>query len=207
VLIIGANKVCIAIGKVLQQQGFRVRLTSSTWSEIQEARMAGLDTYFGNPVSVHADNYLDLIGIGRLFAMSRRPALNALACLKFRNEFGRNRVFSLRVAEEQDESEKGRLAESYRVPRLFGGDVTIQKLGSLLGQGGEVRATKLTESFGEAAYQEHYNGAIVRMFVIDERGRLRAVTDEFSPPLEEGSTIVSLIPADKLSKPDQGEQK
>ena len=79
--------------------------------------MDGLDTYYGDPVSAHADRQLELEGIGRLFAMSRRPALNTLAVVKFRREFGRNRVFTLRNAQEKDDSEKRRVAENFRAPR------------------------------------------------------------------------------------------
>ncbi|MEZ5572536.1 MAG: sodium:proton antiporter [Halioglobus sp.] len=76
ILIVGANLVARTIGKALLQQGFRVKLTDTTWSELQSARMDGLETYYGEPVSAHADRHLELEGIGRLFAMSRRPALN-----------------------------------------------------------------------------------------------------------------------------------
>lgn len=99
--------------------------------------MDGLQTYFGNPVSAHADRHLDLVGIGRVFAMSRRPALNTLACLKYRTELGKQRVFTLRNAEEKDDFEKVRVADVYRAPRLFGGSVTSQKIASLLSKGGD----------------------------------------------------------------------
>lgn len=193
VLIIGANNVAIAIGKALQQQGFRVKLTSSSWSEIQAARMEGLETYFGNPVSVHADNHLDLIGIGRLFALSRRPALNTLACLKFRNEFGRQRVFTLRNAEEKDDSDKGRVTDSYHAPRLFGEDITMQKLASLIGQGAEIKATKLSDSFSPDMYLEKYGSQMTPLFYLDEKGRLRAYTDKHAPDMKVDQTIISLV--------------
>lgn len=68
--------------------------------------MIGLPTYYGNIVSEHADRHIDLIGIGRLFSMSRRPALNALASLRYRREFGQGRVYNLRMPEEQVQGEK-----------------------------------------------------------------------------------------------------
>ena len=147
ILIVGANQVARTIGKALLQQGFRIKLTDTHWPDIQTARMEGLDTYYGDPVSAHADHHLELEGIGRLFAMSPRPALNTLATIKFRREFGRNRVFTLRTAEERDDREKRRVAETFRAPRLFGEDVTQQKLASLIAQGAELKATLLTENF------------------------------------------------------------
>ena len=46
-LIIGANPVARAIGKALQQRGWRLLLTDSSWENIKAARMDNLPTYFG----------------------------------------------------------------------------------------------------------------------------------------------------------------
>jgi Trk K+ transport system NAD-binding subunit len=195
-LIVGANPVARAIGKALLQQGFRVKLTDTTWSETQAARMDGLDIYYGDPVSAHADRQLDLEGIGRLFAMSRRPALNTLAIIKFRNEFGRNRVFTLRNAREEDSSEKRRLVEHFRAPRLFGEDISLQKLASLIAQGAEVKATLLSESFDMEAYDKVRGKSHIPLFALDPKGNLRAFTEEYQPEVKPGWTLLSLVAAE-----------
>jgi hypothetical protein len=194
VLIVGANPVARVIGKALLEVGFRVKLTDTTWSELQAARMEGLATYYGNPVSAHADQNLDLTGIGRLFAMSRRPAFNTLACLKYRSEFGPRRVYTLRNAEEKDESDKRRVADHYRAPRLFGEGVTMQKLSSLIAKGAEIKATLLSEEFSLDDYR-HSNSKNILLFGIDPEGRLRAFTDTFQPPVQPGWTLLALVPA------------
>ena len=193
ILIVGANPVARMIGKALLQQGFRVKLTDTTWSETQAARMDGLDTYYGDPVSAHADRQLELEGIGRLFAMSRRPALNTLAAVKFRREFGRNRVFTLRNAQEKDDSEKRRVAENFRAPRLFGEGVTLQKLSSLIAQGSEVKATLLSETFDMSAYEEASGKSHIPLFALDKNNHLRAFTDDFQPEVKPGWTLLSLV--------------
>jgi NhaP-type Na+/H+ or K+/H+ antiporter len=193
VLIVGANQVARTIGKALLEQGFRVKLTDTTWSEIQAARMDGLDTYYGEPVSAHADRQLELEGIGRLFAMSRRPALNTLSAIKFRREFGRNRVFTLRTSQEKDASEKRRVAEGYRAPRLFGEGVTLQKLASLIAQGAEIKATLLTENFKLEDYQQARGKSHIPLFALDKKGHLRAFTDNYQPEVAPGWTLLSLI--------------
>lgn len=200
VLILGGNNVALAIGKALLSSGFRVKLASSSWSEIQAARMEGLETYFGNPVSAHADRHLDLMGIGRLLAMSRRPALNTLASMKYASEFGRQRVFTLRTSEEKDESEKARMGESYHTQRLFGGDVTIQKLASLLGQGAEIKSTRLSDSFTIEDYREHYGNDAMPLFGINPEGRLRPFTDEAEPEVGHGWVLVALLPKAVITK-------
>jgi hypothetical protein len=193
ILIIGANPVARLIGKALLGQGFRVKLTDTTWSEIQAARMDGLDTYYGDPVSAHADRQLELEGIGRLFAMSRRPALNTLAVIKFRREFGRSRVFTLRNAQEMDASERRRVAERFRAPRLFGEDITLQKLASLIAQGAEIKATLLTETFDMAAYENARGKSHIPLFAVDKNYNLRAFTDDFQPDVKPGWTMLSLV--------------
>ena len=204
ILIVGANPVARMIGKALLQQGFRVKLTDTTWSETQAARMDGLDTYYGDPVSAHADRQLELEGIGRLFAMSRRPALNTLAAVKFRREFGRNRVFTLRNAQEKDDSEKRRVAENLRAPRLFGEGVTLQKLSSLIAQGSEVKATLLSETFDMSAYEEASGKSHIPLFALDKNNHLRAFTDDFQPEVKPGWTVLSLVtPAEPAAEQDR----
>ena len=193
ILIVGANPVARSIGKALLQQGFRVKLTDTTWSETQAARMDGLDTYYGDPVSAHADRQLELEGIGRLFAMSRRPALNTLAVVKFRREFGRNRVFTLRNTQEKDASEKSRVAENFRAPRLFGEGVTLQKLSSLIAQGAEVKATLLSETYDMAAYEKANGKSHIPLFALDKSNHLRAYTNDYQPEVKPGWTLLSLV--------------
>ena len=210
ILIVGANQVARTIGKALLQQGFRVKLTDTTWSEIQAARMDGLDTYYGDPVSAHADRQLELEGIGRLFAMSRRPALNTLATVKYRREFGRNRVFTLRNAQEKDASEKRRVAENFRAPRLFGEGITQQKLASLIAQGAEVKATLLTDTFDMAAYEKARGKSHIPLFALDKNFNLRAFTDVYRPELKPGWTLLSLVspaPLEVAAPDDKGKDK
>ena len=179
-LIVGANPVARAIGLALRQQGFRVKLADTSYEEIRSARMAGLETYYGDPISSHAEQFLELVGIGRLFAMSRRSRWNTLSCMKYRAEFGGNRVFSLRNAEDRDASEREKLADDYRVPRLFGEDVTYQKLASLLAGGAKIKTINLTDEFDMHAYREKNDSNLIPLFSIDPDGRLRVI-DEGEP--------------------------
>ena len=200
ILIVGANAVARAIGIALQEKGYRVKITGTSWSETQSARMLGLDTYYGNPVSAHADQHLDLVGIGRLLAMSRRPALNTLSCLKYRNEFGVNRIFSLRTSEEKDTSEKNRVNDRYRVPRLFDESLTLQKLSSLVAQGAEIKSTRFTDSFGWEEYVQEYGKDAIPLFTISDQQSLRAFTDQHQPEIPAGTTLIALLPKSAIEQ-------
>ena len=124
VLIVGANRLARAIGKALQEIGFKVMLADTNWDNVRKARMEGLKTFFGNVVSEHADRHMDLVGIGKLLAVTKRPTLNALASIRFRREFGAGNVFIIKTEEEQQAREKDYIAEDYTAPFLFGGHIT-----------------------------------------------------------------------------------
>ncbi|MBV1915243.1 MAG: sodium:proton antiporter [Pseudomonadales bacterium] len=200
VLIIGSNGFSRAVGLALQGLDYRVKIIDSSWDAIKEARMDGLDTYYGNPVSAHADHYLDLVGIGSVFAMSRRPALNTLACMKYADEFSKQQVFTLRNAEEKDESGLTRISRTYRTTRLFGADITSQKLNSLLGQGGEIKVTTLSEEFDFEAYRALYGNSPVLLMAIDPKQHIHPFTEDNGLKAVADWTLIALIPKDALEQ-------
>ena len=193
VLLIGANVVSRNIAKALRDKGFRILLTDVSWENIRAARMEGLSTYYGSPVSEHADRHLDLVGIGRLLALSPHGELNALASMRYRSEFGKHRVYSVLTASEKSLSDKHKVGAQHRGNSLFGDDVTYAKLASLISQGGEIRSTQLTESFAFDDFRRVNRGAIP-LFCLDKRGRLRLflVGEKLAP--ERGWTLMSLAP-------------
>lgn len=206
VLIVGANNVSRAIARALIDKGFRAVIADTNWDDVSAARMDGITTYYGNVVSEHADRHLDLVGVGRLFAMSRRPALNALACTRYKNEFGANNVYSLRTSEEKGVPEKQAIGAHFTGQRLFGEEVTNAMLASLVSKGAEIRATQLTEEFSYKEYREKYGKGLIPLFVIDWRGQLQVFTAENKPDPSPGWTVISLLPAE--DKPaDQKEIK
>ncbi|EAQ98283.1 cation:proton antiporter [Congregibacter litoralis] len=176
-LFLGANSVARALGKALQEEGYRVKLADTSYEEIRAARMAGLEVYYGDPISSHADQFLELSGIGRLFAVSRRSRWNTLACMKFRSEFGPQRVFSLRNSEDRKETDRSRIADEYAPPRLFTTDVTFEKLASLLAGGAEMKTIRLGEDFSLEDYKRESGSKLLPLFSLGEKQKLRVIDD------------------------------
>jgi NhaP-type Na+/H+ or K+/H+ antiporter len=194
VLFVGANSVSRALAIALREHGFRVKVADTSYEEIRAARMAGLEVYYGDPISSHADQFLELSGIGRLFAVSRRSRWNTLACMKFRNEFGPQRVFSLRNSEDKDLSERSRIADEYAAPRLFGSDLTYEKFASLLAGGARIKTIKLSEDFSLDDYKRENDTRLIPLFALGEKHKLRMLTDAESVP-EPGSNqrLIALV--------------
>lgn len=203
ILIVGGNPVALAVAEALSEQGFHTLVADSDWNHIRVARMKGLDTYYGNVVSQHAERNLDLIGIGRLFAMSQRPNLNALACVKYRNEFATDAVFALKSPEENNVSEKRVVTARYRGSWLFSEDITLVQLAELLNQGAEIRTTLLTNSFDFNTYRRSYGKAAIPLFAIDDKERLHVFTADKAVKPKPGWRVMSLLPAHALDEAEK----
>ncbi len=197
-LVIGANIVARAIAKALTERGFQTLLTDTSWNNIKDARMEGLKTFYGHPVSEHADRRLDLVGIGGMLGLSQIGQLNVLSAMRYRNEFGANNIYTLLTSAQKEAGEKHRAAADRSGSPLFGDDVTYSKAASLIGQGAEMRAATLTENFDFEAYKEKNGRKAIPMFAIDPKDRIRVFTasgDTVKP--EPGWTVLSLVQPDE----------
>lgn len=193
VLIIGAGNVARAIGKAIKDQGFKVILTDSNWENIGLARMEGLPTYYGNPISEHAESHLDLVGIGRMLAMSGRANLDTLASLKFKSDFGEKGIYELKTTREQIISEKHKISSRHRGYQLFGEEITHGVLASWLRNGAEIRGTQLGDEFDFEAYLNKHEGKIIPLFAIDNKKELQFFVIDGKMKPESGWTIISMI--------------
>lgn len=181
VLIVGANRAAIAIAEALRGAGIRVLVTDSHWAGIREARMRGIDTFYGSAVSGYADDNLQLTGLGNLLAMSRKPGLNELACMRFAHDFGRDHVFTVKSVQEGEHGKHKVSGE--RIGRvLFNGELSLEKLVGKVLAGCEIVLTELTDEYSYGDYRERHADSVV-VFAVDPRGRVRfPVGDESTDP-------------------------
>lgn len=193
-LIFGSDEVARSIGKALAEQDFKVLLADDDWDGISKARMEGLATFFGNPTSQHAALHLDLTGIGRLLAMSRRRELNSLACMHYRQEFGRERVYRLRVLAPENASNRAALAGRLRAKALFGNDMTHTRFTELLQAGWRIKSNILTDTFGWPEFLAQHGADAVLVFGIEPNGRLRVVSNRRKTEPRTGWTVIALVP-------------
>lgn len=213
VLILGANTFSTALAKVLKEAEFNVVISHSDWDSLRPARMAGIPTYYGNPMSNHAERTLDLAGIGRLFAMSRNAEMNRLACAYFSRDFGRREVFALPVSIEEGEGNNGKHTPSMEMPgrRLFAEDVSLSKLLSYMSRGAEIRTTRLTESFSFEDFLAQGHSERILLIAWSDKGKLAPYSPRWKNILVSGWTVASLAlerkPAQKEKDKAREEKK
>ncbi|HEX7348969.1 MAG TPA: sodium:proton antiporter [Rhodanobacteraceae bacterium] len=194
VLIFGSDAVARGIGAALVEQKVQVLLADDDWDGISRARMDGLPTFFGNPTSQHAALHLDLTGIGRLLAVSGRRELNSLACLQYRQEFGRERVYRLRVLAPGAASDREAFAGNLRGKGLFAGDLTHARFAELLAAGWQLKTNALTDTFGWNDFAAQHGIGTVLLFGIEPSGRLRIVNSRRKTEPRNGWSVIALVP-------------
>ncbi len=199
VLFFGSNAFSRALAGVLRDAGFRVLISDSDWNSLRKARMASIPTYYGNPMSNHAERTLELAGIGKLFAVSRNEEMNQLACTYFAHEFGRQNVYMLPIALETNDNEQDKHTPSVNLPgrRLFSGDVSLSKVLSYVSGGAELKTTRLTEGYSYEQFKQDKGNRIV-LLAFREKDKIEAYSPRLDAMLDKGWTIVTLAPAGEI---------
>jgi NhaP-type Na+/H+ or K+/H+ antiporter len=191
-LIIGANPLARAVAQALAHKDVPVRLTDTLWDNVSRARMAGLKTYYGNPLSEHAEVYLDTSGLGRVLALTADEHLNELACTRFKAYFGPKQTFALRVSP----LEKGRKSVSGSRHWSFGERANFVEMSRRLVRGAEIRQTTLSETFGFEQFCTKYGERATPLFAIDPKGRVEVFSDEHNFVPKAGWVVLALIDPD-----------
>lgn len=206
VLISGCNRVSVEIGQALQQQGIRVKLVDSDRHGLSVARMRDLDTFYGNPLSEHAERYMDLTGFTNLLALSRRAEFNAVVCAKFRHEFGSSKVFAVQADRSGEDHGRKGLAPALRFNFLFERGVYWSDLSHRIRKGHTIRATSLTDTFGPEDYSRKWEDRAIVLFALNEEKRLRfRIMDKPWKP-ESGWVIFGLVPPDPANATAQSKE-
>jgi len=194
ILFVGGNPFVMALAEVLQQHDFRVLIASSNWTTLSKARMAGIETYYGNPLSRHADQQLDLSGIGKLFGTSMNAAFNDLVCSHFSAVMGRENVFWLPVSLPDNETKKQKhaMSEELRGRRLFADNVALTGLIKKTAEGAIVRTTKLTDDFGFEEFSKALPAEDIPLVAWTPSGSLKIFATDASWEAQPGWTIATL---------------
>ncbi|MDC0069397.1 sodium:proton antiporter, partial [Gammaproteobacteria bacterium] len=155
--------------------------------------MDGIETYFGNPISDHADRYLDLSGIGNLICLSGRANFDVLAAMHYRREFGSEHLYELPTSAEGQQHGKHRIGKRLRGKHLFGEDVMHNQVLGHLRDNWVTKETGLTLEFGLEQYLSKYADKALILCAIDPSDRLRLVTDADDWTPEAGWKVISLV--------------
>ncbi|MAG43715.1 MAG: sodium:proton antiporter [Oceanospirillaceae bacterium] len=203
-LIVGANNIARTIALELKKNKVDVLLTDSNWDNIRAARMDGLRTFYGNPVSEYAEQRLDLVGLGKLLGLSPERSINTVAGMRFGNEFGQHNIFALRTSVDARLSEMHIDGEEHRGQYLFSEDLTYSKFSSMLAQGAELHSTRLSSEFTWNDFQQQNGKDAIPLFAITPEGKV--ITSKIGSNFEPKNDwkVISLFTPALIAANDQG---
>jgi NhaP-type Na+/H+ or K+/H+ antiporter len=192
VLIVGAHRWARQVAQALQAEDITVLLADTSWTEVNAARMEGLQVIYGSIFAPNVKEEVETNPIGRLITLTSNDEVNALATVQFAHTFGRKEVYQL-PPKNLAKGETEATSPALRGRILFGEDKTFHYLYYRFLNGAVMKRTKLTEEFGYEAYQQRYGDKAVPMFLIDAEGRLELYTTDRELTAKSGDTLISLV--------------
>lgn len=192
-LIVGANPVSRGIARALSENGVKALIADTSWERISKAKNEGLETYLGNPMSEHADRHMNLVGIGKMLAMSPFENENVAAVMHYRLELGRSNVYFIQSRRQETVAETLQLPISRRGRLLFGKEVTYKMIESALAAEAEIRSTRLTDKFTYEDFQRLHGDSALLLFIVKRKGRVVVMAEDVQEQPEPGDLLISLV--------------
>lgn len=197
-LILGAHSWARAIARQLQQNGCDVLLVDSNANNVALAAQEGIPTCHGDILKEHTLDELEaqLSGIGRLLALTPNEEVNTLACMHFRELFGRINVFQLSAPYVQGVAGAAG-NEELAGRRLSSEELTHESLTRREEQGATIESVEVDEHFEYEAFLET---DAVPLLIFRPDGKVSVATLENKLKLEPGQRILAQLPqnADEL---------
>ncbi|WP_260929702.1 cation:proton antiporter [Novosphingobium sp. 9] len=191
-LVVGATPWSYSLAEQLTQMEVPVTLCDTSWQRLASARQAGIPTYHGEILSEATHERLDLGQFLALAAVSNNEAYNALICNEFAPEMGRDNVYQL--GDASDEEDHRALPESLRGRALFAAGHGVEDIFRREREGWSFRKTRISEQFDFETAQADLPDGTDMLLLLRKNGTLRFFTHASRPTPQAGDTILSYVP-------------
>ena len=180
-IIAGSTPWTIALAKQMHALKTPVMIVDSSWQRLAAARREGLPYYHGEFLNEATEHNLDLNPYQVLVAATDNEAYNALVCNEFAHEIGRDSVYQLGEAVEDD---RRALPGSLRGRALFESGFGVAEVDQRQKEGWVFRRTKLTEEFTIDDAREK----------LGDNGTMRFFTHAARPEPRPGDIVITYTP-------------
>ena len=191
-LIVGATPFTLALADQLRQLDIPVTIADNSWQRLAPARHKGIPTYHGEILSEATEERLDLTQFQVLAAATGNEAYNALVCNEFAPEIGRDNVYQL--GDASDDEDPRTLPESLRGRTLFTSGHGVEEIVEREEQGWTFRKTKISDQFDYEAARAALPPEGDMLLLLRRTGALRFFSHASRPTPQPGDTILSYVP-------------
>ena len=193
VLIVGANAWSRELARLLTDMAIPVTMADSSWHRLRPVRHRGIRLQPGEILSELGQQRLDLAGIGYLLAVTDNDAYNALVCTRFAPELGRDRVFQLPAAPEENGA-KG-ISQTLRGRLAFSEEATYERMMQRHYLGWRFQKAELSEDFTYDDFARHCPTDAEQLLLVHENGGVAFHSPEHPLAPQAGDTLVCFRPA------------
>jgi len=190
-IIAGSTPWTIALAKQMHALKTPVMIVDSSWQRLAAARREGLPYYHGEFLNEATEHNLDLNPYQVLVAATDNEAYNALVCNEFAHEIGRDSVYQLGEAVEDD---RRALPGSLRGRALFESGFGVAEVDQRQKEGWVFRRTKLTEEFTIDDAREKLGEKANMLLLLRENGTMRFFTHAARPEPRPGDIVITYTP-------------
>jgi hypothetical protein len=199
VLFLGAHRPAREIAKALRDSDIPVLLVDTDYLQAREARMDHLPVYYGNLLAEHAEENLDLDGLGKLLAITPNDGANSLASIHLAELFGRSETYQLAPEEASLPGIDTTVPIHLRGRTLFARDTSFSELEKKFREGARIKRTTISKEFGMDDYEQRYGSSALPLFLVD--GNNLSVFAADNPPTPKpGQTIIALVNPEEVEE-------
>ncbi len=194
-LVVGSTPWGLALAKQMHELDTPVMVVDPSWQRLAGARREGLPYYHGEILNEATEHNLDLNPYQVLVAVTDNEAYNALVCSEFAHEVGRDSVYQLGDADEEDHRA---LPPSLRGRALFEAGFGVTEVHRRQQDGWEFRRTKLTDEFSIDNAREKLPDDAQMLLLLRESGTMRFFTHAARPEPQPGDIVISYSPPEAV---------
>ena len=167
-------------------------VADASWRRLKPARLANVQTYYGEILSEVTEHHMDLNRFGYLLAVSGNEAHNALVSTDLAPELGRAAIFQVN-ARGKDEDDRKALSYTLQGRTFLHSGAPLDELLRRHYSGWVYQKTKLSEEYPP----EQYKKDLVKdheIVLIVRKGVLSFASQEAPLKPEIGDTVLAYIP-------------
>jgi len=192
ILFAGADAWIRDVAKTLQDVGYAVVLIDTNYPNVSAAKMKGLTAHCKSILAESARESIDLAGIGRMFALTKNDAVNAIAAKEFAHLFGSKNVYRLKPR-DAERGERSKVGHVTKGRELFSDDWSEERLQQAYRSGFRPKLTRISEEFTYEDFKEKHGEDVVVLMVIDKNGVITVNTADFDLEPTTDQSVLALV--------------
>ncbi|MEM1440508.1 MAG: cation:proton antiporter [Pseudomonadota bacterium] len=201
VVIVGASPWSTELARTLNNIGVNVLISDSSWHALREARLAGLQVFYGEILSEFAEESVELAHVRTVLAATSNDAYNALVCSSIAPEVGQDRVFQLPMGRKDDDDPKA-VARGVRGRIAFDKDAVYEKLWRNYVRGWTFARTRLSDTYSYSDFLGDQPADALTILVVSANDNVQFVASQTEIEPKSGDTIVYFAPPKPKKSPE-----